>query len=329
MADPALVLGVAFLLDTAIGDPAYRLHPVRLIGGLAALCERAFFRINMNGYFGGGVFFVLITSLVTASYVAVRFGLGLVHDWLPPAWDVFTLYSCFALRDQLDHARPVLKALKREDLIAARSAVQMIVGRDSSTLDAHGIARGAVESIAENFVDGFFAPVFWFTTSATLASLSGMDPLLSGVIAGIIYRTINTLDSMVGYRNDRYAQFGFISAKADDLVNYIPARLSIAGLFLSALFCRLAPISGLKAWLHDRRKHPSPNSGHSESFAAGALSLRLGGPTNYTFGVMDKPWLGSGTPDATGQHVRQCLKLVLCAGWICIVVNLASLLVVH
>ncbi len=319
---------VAFLVDTAVGDPVYRLHPVRLIGHLASFLERQLFDLSKNGYVGGGLFFILTVTVTASSYVVLHTGLQRVNEWLVAVFNVFILYSSFALKDQYHHAEPIWRALETGDIASARESVQRIVGRDASRLDAYGVARAAVESIAESFVDGFFAPVFWFCVGATVARFNHWDPSLVGVAAALGYRTANTLDSMVGYRNQRYQRFGWASARADDVLGCLPARLSILFLLSSAWFGRFAPIAGLKTWYRDRRKSPSPNAAQAESFAAGALGIRLGGPVTYPFGIVEKQWLGWGTSNILSGHIIKCWRLVSLSGWMSIVMFSTFLLLV-
>jgi adenosylcobinamide-phosphate synthase len=170
--------------------------------------------------------------------------------------------------------------------------------------------------LAENFVDGFFSPLFWFFAGALLATLFGAAPQDMAIAAMLIFKGVSTLDSMVGYRSPKYLRFGWASARLDDVMNLVPARLSILALFLGACLTRLAPFDGLRTALRDRLKHDSPNAAHAESFVAGSLHIRLGGPTRYPDGLKDKPWLGDGSAKMTTQHIRQAAALITGSGWI-------------
>jgi adenosylcobinamide-phosphate synthase len=324
--ESAFILGTAFLLDITLGDPSYKAHPVWLIGRLTTALEGVFFRISKTGYIGGCVFFSVMLMIVAAVFLGTRFGLEWIHPRLSTLWDVFILYSCIAMRDLHSHAQPISNALENGDLVKAREAVQRIVGRDASVLDAHGVAWAAVESVSESFVDGFFAPIFWFGMGSVSAEYLGFESVAFGLICAVLYRTVNTLDSMVGYKTN--GKFGFLAAKADDMFNFIPARLAVFSLFLAACCCRLSPISGIKVWFCDRLKSPSPNSAHSEAFAAGALGLMLNGPVIYPFGSCDKPWIGFETTDALPHHIRTCTKLVFCAGFISVLIEAGLLSIV-
>ena len=312
MPDGALILGIAFALDLLIGDPAYRLHPVRSIGYVVRLMERLLHYLHLRHLVGGGLLVMLTLAIVCGialglSLVARRFGHGIAC-----AWSVYLTYSCIALRDLIDHVRPVARALRAGDLDCARAAVQRIVGRDARQLDAAATARAAIETVAENFVDSLLAPLFWYV--AGVLALGNVAPVFAGPLAVVGYRVVNTLDAMVGYRNARYLTFGRAAARLDDVLNFIPARLSILVLSLSAGFCGADALSALKTALRDRNQHASPNAGHPESCLAGALHLRLGGPTVYPHGTVEKPWLGRGDRAATAEHIDIACRIVFVAG---------------
>ncbi len=248
--------------------------------------------------------FTLLTAGLSYTLLHILFG-----AW---AWvlDLFLAYSLLALSDLLKHARTVEFALKHRSLEEAREKVQWMVGRDTVELDGHAVARAAIESVAENFVDGFLSPVFWFGTGTLI-----FQTLEGGVLLLLSFKVISTLDSMVGYKNERYRVLGRISAKLDDVLNFIPARLSIPLITLAA---RLTSNDGKAAWLvgrNDRLKHASPNSAHAEAAMAGALNLRLGGPAHYGNQLIDKHWLGTGTPQATPEHIDRALNIVLASSY--------------
>ncbi len=319
MTEVTVILLAAFLLDLAFGDPDYPLHPVRLVGHLATLLERGLRASGLSGFLGGGLFTFLCLAATLTAYLGLAALALALH---PRAFDllsIFAVYSSIALRGLFDHALPVGRALERGDLAAARTAVQRIVGRDASLLDSTGVARAAVESVAEGFVDGFFAPFSWYAAVGALALAGGLparQATLAATAAALLYRVANTLDSMVGYRDERCRRFGWASARLDDLVNFLPSRSAVLALFAAALLLRLDAVRGWRVWLRDRRRHPSPNSGQTESYAAGALGVRLGGPTAYPHGVVVKGWLGDGTPEVTSLHLERCCRLVRVAGYL-------------
>lgn len=312
----ALILMAAFLIDFFIGDPVYSLHPVRITGSVIYRFDH-FLRQNRFATITGGIILLcLSTGLIGTGFMLLRFGLSYVHPSLTIIFDIFMLYSCIGSKDMIVHAQSVTHYLKAEELDNARHALQKIVGRNTRILDNHAVARAAAETVAEGFVDGVLSPIFWYAAGCTAGYLlNNADPSFFGIGGALIFRIVNTLDSMVGYNNEIYVKFGKAAARFDDILNWIPARLSIPVLFISAILCRLDASAGLKTACKDRRKHASPNSGHPESFIAGALHLRLGGPVTYPHGTLDKPWMGDGTPLVSAGHIRACCRLFTCGGW--------------
>lgn len=327
MSECALLLLAAFVLDLLLGDPRYLLHPVRIIGHTISLMEKVLRSLRCSGILGGGLLAAAVLAIVVLSYWGLRHLLGLLHTRVAIVFDLFMVYSCIALRDLLKHAKPIAEALEKDDSPEARKAVQKIVGRDAAVLDAPGVARAAVESVSEGFLDGVFAPLCWYVFGAGCAFLAHLSPLPWAVTAVLVYRAANTLDSMVGFQNKRYLYFGRVSAKLDDVLNFIPARLALPVLFMASVVCGLNSRGGWKTALRDRLNHQSPNSAHTESFAAGALGIRLGGPLQYPDGKVEKPWMGDGSSDATGKDILSVCRLVLCAGWISMLVSVAVLLI--
>ena len=323
----ALIIIAAFMLDYVFGDPRYPFHPARLIGQAIFSIEKAFRSLRFSGILGGGLLVIIVLWLSLGAYWSLRFFFGLLCGSMAVGFDVFIVYSAIALRDMSNHARPIVRALDKEDIAGARKALQKIVGRDTATLDASGVARAAIESVSENFLDGFFSPLCWYVLGAGCALLLDQPCLVWAVSALLAYRVVNTLDSMIGYRNERYLYFGRVSARLDDIMNFVPARLVIPVLFLAAAACRLRAQHGLRTALRDRLKHASPNAGHAESFTAGALSVKLGGPVRYPHRIANRPWIGAGSPEATSAQVIASCRLVMCAGWISLVLSLAIMLV--
>lgn len=323
----ALILLGALVLDSIIGDPKYPLHPVRLIGKVITLVEKAFRSMRLTGIFGGTVFAGVILAIALGSCIVIRRLIGLAHSDMVILFDGYCVYSFVAMKDLMFHAKPVAAALEERDLESARSSLQKMVGRDVSQLDEHGVIRAAVESVSENFPDAILAPLFWYMIGAVTAFSAGYEPLPSAVGFMLVYKAVNTLDSMVGYRNERYLQFGRASARLDDLLNFIPSRLSVLFLLLAAPICKLSARKGWQTALRDRLQHASPNSGHAESFAAGALELRLGGPAVYPHGIVDKPWLGQDIEEPASRHILSVCRLVLCAGWIFVFLSTTIMLV--
>jgi len=327
MIHAAVILISALVLDLILGDPPFRFHPVRLIGSTITALERLFIRLGWSGQVGGALLAASTIAVFLGLYLAVRSFLGRLDPFLASVLDFYLAYSFLALKDLLKHATPVAQALARSDLTQARTALQKIVGRDTSNLDKEGVVRGAVESVAENFVDGVLSTMFWYTFVAVLSHVSGCpSPAAAGVVGMLGFKAISTLDSMVGYRSDRYLLFGRPAARLDDLANFLPARLSLIILYIGALFSGESARQGWKIALRDRRKHPSPNAGHPESFVAGALGIKLGGPSVYQEGVVDKPWLGTGDVELGPEHIHRSCRLVNRSSWISLSIFSAFLL---
>jgi len=327
MIHAAAILISALVLDLILGDPPFRFHPVRLIGSTISGLERLFLRLGWSGLVGGALLAASTIAVFLGLYLAVRSFLGRLHPFLASVLDLYLAYSFLALKDLLHHATPVAQALARSDLTQARTALQQIVGRDTSNLDTEGVVRGAVESVAENFVDGVLSPMFWYTFVAVLSHVLGCPaPAAAGILSMLSFKVISTLDSMVGYRRDHYLLFGRPAARLDDLANFLPARLSLIILYIGALFSGDSGREGWKIALRDRRKHPSPNAGHPESFVAGALGIKLGGPSVYQEGVVDKPWLGTGDVELGPEHIHRSCRLVNRSSWISLSIFSAFLL---
>lgn len=182
------------------------------------------------------------------------------------------------------------------------------------------MCRAVVETLAENFVDGFLSPLFWYVCGGVMAHIAGLPQVTTAVGCMLVFKATSTLDSMVGYRNMEFIEFGWAGAKLDDVMNFLPARLSLLILLVGAWICRLNPLEGIRTARRDRLNHDSPNSAHAESFVAGALHVQLGGPTVYPEGKKEKPWLGEGNPDPLPIHIRKTKRLLRCSAWVGVII---------
>ena len=299
--DPLLLLLVGLAVDAAFGDMpwvfAHVPHPVALAGRAIAAFERKLNRPNRSEQRRRERGIVTVMVLVAAAA-----GLGwalhrLCRDSLAGAVvEALAIGILVAQRSLFQHVAAVGAALEQGGLAAGREAVGHIVGRDPMRLDQHGVARAAIESLAENFSDGVVAPVFWYLALG-----------LPGLFA---YKMANTLDSMIGHRSARYRAFGWAAARFDDLLNLVPAPLSGLLLIGAALFAGEAMAGhALAVMLRDGRKHHSPNAGWPEAAMAGALGLALAGPRPYVEGDVGDPWLGDGTQDAMPADIGRALRL--------------------
>ena len=294
-AEPA-VLALAIVLDLMLGDPRWLPHPVVLIGQLISALEtvlRKMFRHER----AAGVLLLIATAGTSATAAWLLVGISSrLHPLAGFLAAAVISYTCLAARSLHRESALVADALIGGDLAGARQALSQIVGRDTATLDEAEIWRALVETVAENTSDGIIAPLFWLT--------------LGGPVAGMAYKAVSTLDSMVGYKNERYLHFGWASARMDDLLNFIPARLSALLMVLAAPLAGLSMRGALLITLRDRLKHPSPNSAHPESAAAGALGVQLGGRSYYGGRESWKQTIGDPLAPLDERAYRGMLKLM-------------------
>lgn len=300
---------IALGLDMALGDPRWLPHPVRLIGLFAASLEEPLRRTIKNTRLAGIVAVLLVTG-ITASLTWAC--ISSVRTVYPPAGDLLSiliLYTAFAARDLADHARDVYRALCNHHLPAARLLVARMVGRDTATMNEGAIARAAIESVAENAVDGVVAPLLF--------------AVVGGPVGAMLYKAINTLDSTFGYRNERYQEFGWASAKLDDLANYLPARLTAPLLMFAAL-----PWGGSRRAFsvcrRDGHRHASPNAGLAEAAMAGALGVQLGGPVLRGGIPQEMPLLGAPGAQPETAHIGTANAVMLVTAFLAAAVFLAA-----
>ncbi len=270
-----LILG-ACLLDALIGDPVYPFHPVRLIGRWSWFCEQRLFGLGLNGRLGGVIHWLLVVGAALGIWFGLHCALELIHPALAWGWDLCVAASLICNRSLLEQGWQVLRCL--DNLEAARLEVANLVGRDVEHLDRAGIVRAALESLSENLTDGVLTPLW-------ALSLFGLPGL-------ILVKSISTLDSMVGYRNERYERFGWLAARSDDLIHWLPARLSVLLIAFASLLTGGHPWLAIRtAWRHHRIL-PSPNSGWGEAACAGALRVRLVGPLWRKGRLLEMGYLG-------------------------------------
>ena len=284
----AVILG--FILDLIVGDPHWLYHPIRLVGhlisGLEKLLRRIFPKTEQGELIAGGFLLVLTAGITTAVAWRLLLAAGLVHPCLRFALEVIMCYWVLATKSLKTETMKVYDALKEGDLKKARFAVSMVVGRDTEVLDDIGVTKAAVETVAENASDGVIAPLLFL--------------MIGGAPLGFFYKAVNTMDSMVGYKNDKYLYFGRAAAKFDDVLNYIPARLSGMLMCGAAAFCGMDSKNAWRIYWRDRYNHSSPNSAHTEATAAGAMHIQLAGNAYYFGKLYEKPTLGD--PDRPVEY---------------------------
>ena len=307
---------MGFLLDLVLGDPYYLPHPIRLIGKLIEGAEKVLRGMGIRGKdskedsngraFRQGIGLVLI---VIISVVAITFFLLFMAYWLHPVLGVVVecimTYQILAVKCLKVESMKVYQCLKNGNLEQARKAVSMIVGRDTEHLDEEGVAKAAIETVAENTSDGVIAPMLYLA--------------VGGPVLGFLYKAVNTMDSMIGYKNEKYLYFGRSAAKLDDFVNFFPARIS-ACLMITASFLAGRQFSGKGAWTiykRDRKKHTSPNSAQTEAVCAGALSIRLAGDASYFGKIVKKPYIGEAVRGVEYEDIKRANHLMYITAWLC------------
>ena len=288
------------ILDFVLGDPYWLYHPVRLIGALIAKCEQICRRIA-NGskwrlLIGGGVIFVVVLLVSTAVPAGLLYLASKIHPLLSFGLESFWCYQILAARSLQTESMKVCRELKKQDLPAARKAVSMIVGRDTDSLDAEGVTKAAVETVAENTSDGVIAPLLFL--------------LIGGAPLGFAYKAVNTMDSMLGYKEETYLYIGRTAAKADDVVNYIPARISALLMIAGAFLCGMDGKQAWKIFRRDRRKHASPNSAQTESVCAGALGIQLAGDACYFGKQYKKETIGDPLRSVEAEDIKRAALLM-------------------
>ena len=287
---------LAILLDLLLGDPHWLPHPVQGIGWLAQRAEAPLRRLIPNQKLAG----LVAVVWVVGSTVLIGFGLlkatALLHPLAGDLVAILLLYTCFATRSLHDHALAVYRPLMAGNLPEARQRVSWLVGRDTDQLDEGEITRAAVESVAENTVDGCTAPLLF--------------ACLAGPLGALAYKAVSTLDSTFGYKNERYLQFGWASARLDDLANLIPSRMTALLTVAAAGLLRLQAGNAWRIFLRDRHNHPSPNGGQIESAVAGALGVRLGGVNSYFGKSSTRPFMGDPLLPLAAGHILQAVRLM-------------------
>jgi len=304
----------AWLLDRWLGDPPHWPHPVRWIGELINLTQRRVRRVCQREAtlkIGGGVIWLVVVGTTGGVAWGLLALARAIHPWLGFGVEVWMIYTLLAARCLDDSARAVENAQRHGTLAESREKLSWIVGRDTSALEPAQISRAVVETVAENTVDGVIAPLFFL--------------LIGGAPLAMAYKAVNTLDSMVGYKHEKYRAIGMVSARMDDVANYLPARLSWLLLTAAAWLCRFDAKRAFRLGFRDRRNHSSPNCAWPEATVAGALGVRLGGPNDYFGQRVDKPWIGDEHRAIHIDDISRTLKLM----WVASTLALILFALVH
>lgn len=295
---------IVYIMDLILGDPHWFPHPVRFIGKLITLLEKLLYRFSCKKFTGG------VLAILT---IGITFLISFYLAKLSPILEIFFLYTTLATKSLADEGFRVCKVLVEGDMEKAKKELAYLVSRDTNSMDVTQIVRSILETISENTVDGVIAPMF-FAFVGSFFTIEGVSLALPFAMG---YKAINTLDSMVGYKNDKYIDFGMLSAKIDDMANFIPAR--IAGGFIipmGAFLLRMDYRSAWRIFFRDRLNHSSPNSGHSEAAFAGVLGVQFGGRTSYFGKWHDKPTIGDKLKHFGIPDVKRGIRLLYVSSWV-------------
>ena len=296
---------LGYIADLIVGDPYWMPHPIRLIGKQIEWTEKMlrslFTKENQLKFAGVLLLIMVVGSAFALPYFLLKLAYG-ISPYLATALEAIMIYQILATKCLHVETEKVRAKLEKKDLKGARYAISMLVSRDTEMMESEDIIKAAVETMTENIVDGIISPMFYIA--------------LGGAPLGFAFKAVNTLDSMVGYKNEKYFNMGWASAKFDDLANYIPARLTAGLVIIASFVLRLDYSNAIKILKRDKRNHSSPNSPLSEAPAAGALRIELGGKAWY-FGEMSiKPTMGDPLEDPTTDHIQKASKLMYMTSFI-------------
>ncbi len=304
-------LTLGYLIDLILGDSHDIPHPIKFIGKLIHLLESRFLtntnESNKNKLLGILLWFLTVSLSYLTPYLIIL-SISKMNIYISVAVETLMCYFILATKSLKDETMKVYKPLAKKDIETARKYLSLIVGRDTNQLKEEGIIRAAIETVAENINDGIVAPMIFIA--------------LGGAPLGFAYKAVNTLDSMVGYKNKKYMDFGWFSAKADDVANYIPARLSALLMILSSFLTKYDYKSSFKIYLRDKNNHSSPNSAHTEAVVAGALNIALGGPNYYGGVLVKKPYIGDNIKNPEVSDILKIFKIMFITSFLSLILSL-------
>lgn len=311
----SLQILIAFFCDLGLGDPYWFPHPVKGIGKIIEFCELRLRNLHISERAAG---LILTISVVLSIYFVtqqfIRFA-GFFGQIYQTCISIVIIYLTLSIHGLVKEAKKIIFLLKSDRIEEARNELRNIVGRDTANLDKTDIKRACIESLAENMVDGIISPMFF--------------AFIGGAPLAIAYKAINTLDSMVGYKNSKYIRFGWASARVDDIANFIPARITFILIPVASFFCSVSPINSLRMGFRDGDKHPSPNSGIPEALFAGALKVQLGGPCSYRGVNSDKPFIGDSEMTLTVRKIEKAIQIVYVCTFLAVIFGSIILFLVY
>jgi len=324
MFEKIIIVSAALIMDMIFGDPQNVWHPIRAIGALIEFLEKKL-RLNLSiaterdadkrKKLVAGILLVISVIFISVGTVFLILLLAhMIHPYVRIIVETIICYQMLAMKSLKTESMKVYKALKSDDVEQARYAVSMIVGRDTDNLTEEGITKAAVETVAENTSDGVIAPMLYI--------------FILGAYGAVFYKAVNTLDSMVGYTNDKYIFFGRAAAKLDDVMNYIPARISALLMIMATFLVRQDTKNAVKIYLRDRRNHASPNSAHTESVCAGALSIQLAGDAYYFGKLHSKPTIGDDKRCVEIEDIKRVNCMMYVASVILYLIGIGILLLI-
>jgi adenosylcobinamide-phosphate synthase len=292
-----VVLPAAFLLDLCLGDPRFLPHPIRWMGKAIERLEPRFRKLPLPSAVSGAIFAVALVSGTWATTELLLLAAQSFHPMVKISIEIVLIYFCLSAQSLQDAAMDVSRSLAQKELKAAKTKVALIVGRDVDNYQAGGIARAAVETVSENLVDGVISPLFFAA--------------IGGAPLAMAYKMVNTLDSMIGYKNEEYLYFGKAAAWLDDVLNYIPARLSVPVIALAAQLLAGKGARAFETAVKEGANHSSPNAGLPEAAFAGALAVKLNGPNTYNGKLVDKPYIGVRFGKTEIEHIKQSCDIMM------------------
>lgn len=305
----------AFILDAILGDPMCIKHPICYIGSLISKTEKLL-RKTIKNQILSGFFLVIIVCFICYSVpFFILFLLAKINFYLAVLVEIFFCFQIFAAKSLKKAAKEVYEPLLDGDIPKARTYVDYIVGRDTNELSEKGIIKATVETVAENTTDGVIAPLIFM--------------LIGGAPLAFMYKGINTMDSMVGYKNETYILFGRCAAKLDDIANFIPARISAILMILASFICGFNGKNAFKIFRRDRYNHKSPNSAQTESVCAGALEIQLAGNASYFGELMKKPTIGDNIREISKDDIKKSVKLMYVSSVLSVILSVLILIILN